>query len=60
MKCVVNWIPLRIRVLLSDTQPHLKGNIENVEDVALKGNNKNVDVSPKGMFPLMFPLLSLS
>jgi len=23
MKCVVNWIPLRIRVRLRNTQPHL-------------------------------------
>jgi len=28
MKCVVNWIPLRIRVRSRNTQPHLKWSIE--------------------------------
>jgi len=31
MKCVVNWIPLRIRVRSKNTQPHLKGGPEPLE-----------------------------
>jgi len=31
MKCVVNWIPLRICVRSRNTQPHLKGGPEPLE-----------------------------
>jgi len=35
MKYVVNWIPLRIRVRATNTQPHLKGDINEAPTCAV-------------------------
>jgi len=46
MKCVVNWIPLRIRVRSRNTQLHLKRNILDILNVSLKRNILDIlDVS---------------
>ena len=40
MKCIVNWIPLRIRVRLRNTQPHLKKWISKPFNVCGSGRSK--------------------
>ena len=55
MKCVVNWISLRIRVRSRNTQPHLKGGPEplNFEDLCL------VNVSVKYFSKLFFGTIKI-